>query len=80
MPRAWHIIAETEHLGGEPKRPPSREYFLVAMPRVEQAVQSLRMRQNLLEAKLAVVGEATLGFIDRFGIKDGEIISLGTYS
>jgi uroporphyrinogen-III synthase len=80
MPSAWHIIAETQQASGETNAPPFREYFVVAIAHSDRAVESLRMRKNLAEAKLTIVGEATQVFIDKFGIKDGEIISIAESS
>jgi len=80
MPTAWHIIAETKPTGGQSNVPPFREYFVVAIANLDQAVESLRMRKNLFEAKLSVVGEATTAFVDELDVKDGEIISVGAYS
>ncbi len=80
MPKAWHIIAETWPAGGKPDAPPFREYFVVAMPRSDQAVETLRMLKNLHEAKLTVVGEATADFIEKSKIKDGSILSVGEFS
>jgi hypothetical protein len=80
MPKAWHIIAETKHVGGEPNVPPFREYFVVAIPDSDQAVESLRMRKNLSEAKLTVVGEATPDFIEKLDINSGDIFLVGAFS
>jgi hypothetical protein len=79
MLKAWHIIAETTH-GGSPNVPPFTEYFVVAIPHSDQALESLRMRKNLSDAKLTIVGEATQAFIDKFSIKEGEIIAIGEIS
>jgi hypothetical protein len=81
MTMAWHIIAETDLVGRESDAQPFREYFVVALPHSDQAVESLRMRKGLSETKLTVVvGEATLTFIENFNIKDGEIFSVGLYA
>jgi hypothetical protein len=80
MLKAWHIIAETWPAGGKSDAPPFREYFVVAMPRSDQAVQTLRMLKNLYEAKLTVVGEATPDFVEKSKIKDGDILSVGEFS
>jgi hypothetical protein len=80
MPKAWHIIAETARAGGKPDAPPFREYFVVAMPKSDQAVESLRMLKSLYEAKLTVVGEATPDFIEKSKIKDGDVLSVGAFS
>jgi hypothetical protein len=80
MPKAWHIIAETRQTGAQSNVAPFREYFVVAIANLDQAVESLRMRKNLFDAKLSVVGEATVAFIDELDITDGQIISVGAYS
>jgi len=77
MPKAWHIIAETWPPGGKSDAPPFREYFVVAVARSNQAVESLQMLKNLYEAKLTVVGEATAAFVEKSKMKDGHILSIG---
>jgi hypothetical protein len=80
MPMAWHIIAEIHPVGRESGASPFREYFVVGMTQPEHAVESLRMRRDLSESKLTVVGEATPAFIENFNIKEGEIFSVGLYA
>ena len=53
---------------------------MVAMTQPEHAVESLRMRKDLSESKLTVVGEATPAFIENFNIKEDEIFSAGLYA
>ena len=54
MPKAWHIIAETRQTGAQSNVAPFREYFVVAIANLDQAVESLRMRKNLFDAKLQI--------------------------
>jgi hypothetical protein len=80
MPIAWHIIAEIHSVGQESGASPFRKYFVVAMTQSEHAVESLRVRKDLSESRLTVVGEATPAFMENFNIKDGEIFSVGPYA
>ncbi|MGD0316652.1 MAG: hypothetical protein ABSB37_12030 [Xanthobacteraceae bacterium] len=41
-----------------------------------KAVEALRLRQNLLDATLAVDSEASPEYLDQLDVKDGQILSI----
>jgi hypothetical protein len=75
-PKAWHIIAETQRGGRQANSRPHFEYFVVAIAEPHRALESLRMRKNVADAKLTMIGEATPEFIVSTNIQEGEIRSL----
>jgi hypothetical protein len=73
MARGWMIIA---HRKQEDTGAPLKEWYAVAISDRVKAVEALRLRQNLLDATLAVDSEASPEYLDQLDVKDGQILSI----
>ena len=73
MTRGWIIVA---HRKQEGTGAPLKEWYAVAMPDQVRAVETLRLRKNLLDATLTVDSEASPEYLDQLDVKDGQILSI----
>ncbi len=70
MPKAWRMIAYTQRLGGGK---PLKEFYLVAISDRDAAIEALRIRKDLLDAQIEVLGEASSEFVDWLEVNNNEI-------
>ena len=73
MARGWIIVA---HRKQEGTGAPLKEWYAVAIPDRVRAVETLRLRKNLLDATLTVDSEASPEYLDQLDVKDGKILSI----
>lgn len=71
MKKGWKIISTTARLGGGA---PLKEYFLVAIADPDEAIKALQKRENLLDAEITLVGEASDELVERLDVRPGEIL------
>jgi len=74
MPSAWKIIAHLRPR--EIEEPSVREFYFVALPEREAAIDVLRMRHGFDDAELEVAGEAPADALEWLDIKPGQIFRL----
>ena len=75
MAQGWKIVASMACLDGGP---PVREYYLVAIADREKAIAALRHWEKLMDAHIAVAGEATPDSLDWLDVRDGEILCVSS--
>jgi len=73
MAKGWIIIA---HRKQEGTGAPLKEWYAVAIPDRVRAVETLRLRKNLLDATLTIDSEASPEYLDQLDVKDGQILSI----
>ena len=73
MPKAWKMIAYTQRLGSGK---PLKEFYLVAISDRDAAVEALRIRKDLVDAQIEVLGQATSDFVDWLEVKNNEIFCI----
>src|ERR1700730_6130276 len=73
MPTAWKMIAYTQRLGSGK---PLKEFYLVAISDGDAAVEALRIRKDLVDAQIEVLGQATSDFVDWLEAKNNEIFCI----
>jgi hypothetical protein len=68
MPKAWKMIAYIQRLGsGKPLKNISDR---------DAAVEALRIRKDLVDAQIEVLGQATSDFVDWLEVKSNEIFCI----
>jgi hypothetical protein len=72
MTSGWKIKAFTER----PGEAHTEQSFLVAIRDRQGAVEALRVRKDLLDARIEVVGEATAEMLSSYGMRLGEMYAL----
>jgi len=73
MAKGWIIIA---HRKQEGTGAPLEEWYAVTIPDRVRAVETLRLRKNLLDATLTIDSEASPEYLDQLDVKDGQILSI----
>jgi hypothetical protein len=72
MAVGWKIVASTKGLGGRARE----QFFLVAIPDRELALDAIHARRNMSDCELTVVGEATPNNLNNLRVKSGEIFTI----